>query len=270
MLSSPELPHSFRPPTCGETLRTIALGEHTVSYVLRRARRRTIGLSIDHRGLRVGAPQRRLAARRRSHRSCSMANGSEANSTNGHARPHPEPLRSSMACRYRCSATRSPSAWPSAPIAASGTRKRPNAHSPCVCAHPQKHRCCSRRRCASGPARCSSSAWAITLPGSASPCRAFRPVIGAHPLGKLQPAQRHSPELAADPLPAAGDRLRRGARTGAPARNEPQCALLVDRRAGVPRLPERAQSPAAWRDPLPSLVRKTDADSAYDVACWRS
>lgn len=42
----------------GETTRSIELGERTVPYVLRRARRRTIGLSIDHNGLRVGAPQR--------------------------------------------------------------------------------------------------------------------------------------------------------------------------------------------------------------------
>lgn len=45
------------PPPGSETVRTIALGEHTVAYVLRRARRKTIGLSVDHRGLRVGAPQ---------------------------------------------------------------------------------------------------------------------------------------------------------------------------------------------------------------------
>ncbi|MEF8716256.1 MAG: SprT family zinc-dependent metalloprotease [Candidatus Accumulibacter necessarius] len=47
-----------QPLTAGETTRTIELGERTVSYVLRRARRRTIGLTIDHRGLRVGAPPR--------------------------------------------------------------------------------------------------------------------------------------------------------------------------------------------------------------------
>ncbi|MBE2259691.1 MAG: M48 family metallopeptidase [Rhodobacteraceae bacterium] len=46
------------PAATGETSRTIVIGERTVSYVLRRARRRTIGLSIDHRGLRVGAPAR--------------------------------------------------------------------------------------------------------------------------------------------------------------------------------------------------------------------
>ena len=47
-----------RPAATGETSRTIAIGERTVAYVLRRARRRTIGLSIDQRGLRVGAPAR--------------------------------------------------------------------------------------------------------------------------------------------------------------------------------------------------------------------
>jgi predicted metal-dependent hydrolase len=41
-----------------ETPHTIALGERIVPYLLRRGRRRTIGLSIDHRGLRVGAPPR--------------------------------------------------------------------------------------------------------------------------------------------------------------------------------------------------------------------
>lgn len=41
-----------------ESPRRIALGEHLIDYHLRRARRRTIGLSIDHRGLRVGAPLR--------------------------------------------------------------------------------------------------------------------------------------------------------------------------------------------------------------------
>lgn len=56
----PWLPESLRfgARPAGETSRTINLGERTVPYLLRRARRRTIGLSIDHRGLRVGAPQR--------------------------------------------------------------------------------------------------------------------------------------------------------------------------------------------------------------------
>jgi predicted metal-dependent hydrolase len=49
---------SERPLAADETPRTIALGDRIVPYVLRRARRRTIGLSIDHRGLRVGAPSR--------------------------------------------------------------------------------------------------------------------------------------------------------------------------------------------------------------------
>ena len=51
-------PETSRAPRTGETTRSIALGERTVAYVLRRASRRTIGLTIDHRGLRVGAPQR--------------------------------------------------------------------------------------------------------------------------------------------------------------------------------------------------------------------
>ena len=54
----PETLPSGTRPAVGESARTIELGESTVPYVLRRARRRTIGLTIDHRGLRVGAPQR--------------------------------------------------------------------------------------------------------------------------------------------------------------------------------------------------------------------
>ena len=58
----PYLPEALvsgeQPLAAGETARTIELGERTVSYVLRRARRQTIGLTIDHRGLRVGAPPR--------------------------------------------------------------------------------------------------------------------------------------------------------------------------------------------------------------------
>ncbi len=43
-------------PGKAESPRRIALAGETVPYVLVRARRRSIGLSIDHRGLRVGAP----------------------------------------------------------------------------------------------------------------------------------------------------------------------------------------------------------------------
>lgn len=46
------------PPSPEESLRTILLGERIVPYVLRRSRRRSIGLTIDRRGLRVGAPHR--------------------------------------------------------------------------------------------------------------------------------------------------------------------------------------------------------------------
>ncbi len=44
--------------TPAETHRQIVLAEQSVDYLLRRSRRRTIGLTIDHRGLRVGAPVR--------------------------------------------------------------------------------------------------------------------------------------------------------------------------------------------------------------------
>ncbi|MBL8399131.1 MAG: M48 family metallopeptidase [Candidatus Accumulibacter sp.] len=45
-------------PVDGESVRNVAFGDLAVPYLLRRSRRRTIGLSIDHRGLRVGAPLR--------------------------------------------------------------------------------------------------------------------------------------------------------------------------------------------------------------------
>jgi predicted metal-dependent hydrolase len=53
-----ELPFALEPPGEGETAKTITLGDRIVPYTLRRARRRTIGLTVDHRGLRVGAPRR--------------------------------------------------------------------------------------------------------------------------------------------------------------------------------------------------------------------
>ncbi|MFN4324874.1 MAG: M48 family metallopeptidase [Azonexus sp.] len=46
------------PPSAPEAPRSIVLGDQTVVYQLRRSARRTIGLAIDHRGLRVGAPTR--------------------------------------------------------------------------------------------------------------------------------------------------------------------------------------------------------------------
>ncbi|QEL63898.1 hypothetical protein OTERR_04220 [Oryzomicrobium terrae] len=45
-------------PRPGADSRTIALADRIVPYQLRRGRRRTIGLTIDHRGLTVGAPPR--------------------------------------------------------------------------------------------------------------------------------------------------------------------------------------------------------------------
>ena len=46
------------PPSAPEATRSIVIGSQTVAYQLRRSQRRTIGLAIDHRGLRVGAPTR--------------------------------------------------------------------------------------------------------------------------------------------------------------------------------------------------------------------
>lgn len=45
-----------RQPEAAAPLRQIELLGRPVCYTLRRSRRRTIGLAIDHRGLRVGAP----------------------------------------------------------------------------------------------------------------------------------------------------------------------------------------------------------------------
>ncbi|SDI40922.1 M48 family metallopeptidase [Propionivibrio dicarboxylicus] len=54
-----ELPFGDRTPLAeNEVARTIALGDRIVPYVLRRSRRRSIGLQIDHRGLRIAAPVR--------------------------------------------------------------------------------------------------------------------------------------------------------------------------------------------------------------------
>lgn len=53
-----ELPLTGVVAVAGEEPRRITLGDRIVPYLLRRGTRRTIGLSIDHRGLRVGAPRR--------------------------------------------------------------------------------------------------------------------------------------------------------------------------------------------------------------------
>jgi len=46
------------PITPPEPARSIVIAGQAVAYQLRRSQRRTIGLAIDHRGLRVGAPTR--------------------------------------------------------------------------------------------------------------------------------------------------------------------------------------------------------------------
>lgn len=47
-----------KPPDPRESARTVALQGRLVPYTLYRGRRRTIGLTVDQRGLRVGAPAR--------------------------------------------------------------------------------------------------------------------------------------------------------------------------------------------------------------------
>ena len=56
LLGQLELPF-LAPPTDGEQLRRIQLGTGIVAYKLTRSRRRTIGITIDQRGLRIGAPR---------------------------------------------------------------------------------------------------------------------------------------------------------------------------------------------------------------------
>ena len=46
------------PAATPEPARNIVIAGQAVAYQLRRSQRRTIGLTIDHRGLRVGAPTR--------------------------------------------------------------------------------------------------------------------------------------------------------------------------------------------------------------------
>lgn len=41
-----------------ESQRSLTLGNRPIAYVLKRSKRRTIGLAVDHRGLRVSAPLR--------------------------------------------------------------------------------------------------------------------------------------------------------------------------------------------------------------------
>ncbi len=55
LLEQIELPLRL-PPAAGEQKRHILLGPRIVSYALTRSRRRTLGMTVDQRGLRVGAP----------------------------------------------------------------------------------------------------------------------------------------------------------------------------------------------------------------------
>ncbi len=161
-----------KPLAADETPRTIALGERIVPYVLRRARRRSIGLSIDHRGLRVGAPSGAIAARSRIADPAARRMGRRKNSTNGARRPARNRCRSSMACSCRCSAARSN------PPGRGANRcvwnlKRPNARSPCACARPMTPPRVLEKGAARKGARAVRRAPGPLRRGSASPCRAL-------------------------------------------------------------------------------------------------
>lgn len=56
LLGQLELPF-LAPPADGEQLRRLQLGSRIVAYKLTRSHRRTIGITIDQRGLRIGAPR---------------------------------------------------------------------------------------------------------------------------------------------------------------------------------------------------------------------
>ena len=55
LLEQLELPLRL-PPAAADQNRHILLGPRIVSYTLTRSRRRTLGMTVDQRGLRVGAP----------------------------------------------------------------------------------------------------------------------------------------------------------------------------------------------------------------------
>lgn len=57
LLGQLELPFLSTPPAAGEVPRRIHLASSIVTYKLTRSRRRTLGMTIDQRGLRVGAPR---------------------------------------------------------------------------------------------------------------------------------------------------------------------------------------------------------------------
>lgn len=56
LLGQLELPF-LAPPTDDEQLRRLQLGSRIIAYKLTRSQRRTIGITIDQRGLRLGAPR---------------------------------------------------------------------------------------------------------------------------------------------------------------------------------------------------------------------
>ena len=253
-LESVLAPAVFRHP---QAEREIRLGSHVVGFALRRARRRTIGFVVGVEGLSVSAPRwvgmreieaalvekgdwilkqaaraagagapaargaRRLA--RRDHDSVPRRDGDR----------RPRPARQRGAGRCGSQHRRPGAARRGAADAARGAAARP----------PPRRRSAMRCRAGCSARRGASSRSAAASTPSASACATpVWPLVGADALGQRECERGDPAELAADPLRAADDRLRGRPRTGPPARDEPQPALLGCRALGAAGVRARA-----WR-----------------------
>ena len=243
------------------------LGDALVAYEFRRGKRRTIGFIVGPEGLVVSAPRwvplgevdaavREKAALDRAQaaaRRASATSGWSRRASSGRtARPFPswastvivvlDPRHALPGRRRRAEHRRRGAARRAAPDAA--------------------RRAAAQRAAGADPRR---RAGLADAPGQAHLHRAAGPLRAAagravaqaqpaqqrrHALGQRQRRRLDPPELAAGPLPPAGDRLRGGARTEPPARDGPQPALLghgAHRGAGL-----RASCAASCKDePIP-------------------
>ena len=215
----------------GPPLRQLQLGPHLLEFALRRSTRRSIGFMIDDNGLRVTAPKRVTLAeidnairakqgwiisklQERGERKVQRQQRAPVVWVDGAVLPYlggEITLRLHQAPRHRASFQRDTGelhVW----VTPAGTEQQLKEK---VKAWFQQ-RGAPAVRGAAGPVRGKTG-------------RALRfivAVLGRHALGQLHRAAKNPPELAIDPLRPAAGRLRGGARTVAPAGNEPQCALL--------------------------------------------
>jgi hypothetical protein len=189
--------------------------------------RRTIGLTIDHRGLRVGAPPRASLHEVESHPPA--ARRVDRPQARRMARAATERLQITDGCSCPSSASRCASAWRSAPIAACGTCRRRSRRSPSACAHRQTRTRTRESTARKGPRALRRAPRALRAAAGVT-CHATVAVRRAHALGKLQPRSGIRLNWRLIHFPPTGDRLRRRARTGAPARDEPQPGAADARR----------------------------------------